>query len=62
MTRKSPAQRRVPAPRDASYTMRISEELKAAIQAAALDDRRTMAQYVEKVLTDHLTKEGYLKV
>ena len=40
--------------RDVSVTLRMSEELKTALQGLALEDRRTLSAYIEKVLEDHV--------
>lgn len=47
--------------RDSSFTMRISTDLKDAMNTAAADDGRTMAQWLERLLISHLTQEGYLR-
>lgn len=36
-----------------SVTLRMSEELKAALQELALEDRRTLSSYIEMVLEQH---------
>ena len=46
--------------RTASLGIRIEPTVKAALEAAAKDDRRTVASYVELVLIEHLKVKGYL--
>jgi hypothetical protein len=41
--------------------LRFTPSLKQALDKAAADDHRPVASYVEKLLTDHLRKAGYLK-
>jgi hypothetical protein len=41
--------------------LRITPTLRAALDKAAANDDRTLAAYVERVLTEHLRKKGYLK-
>ena len=43
-----------------AISVRVAPEIKAAVQKAASDDRRTVASFVEKVLADYLAREGYL--
>ena len=45
----------------AAISVRVDPAIKAAAKQAADDDRRTLASLVEKVLVEHLTKNGYLK-
>ena len=33
----------------------------ALVEAAAKEDTRSLSSYIEKLLTDHLKKKGYLK-
>lgn len=40
--------------------LRIKPSLKQALDKAAADDDRPLASYIEKILTDHLRKRGYL--
>ncbi len=35
--------------------------MKKALEQAAAEDARTMASYVEKLLTEHLKAKGHLK-
>ncbi|WP_198024716.1 hypothetical protein [Bradyrhizobium sp. Cp5.3] len=44
-----------------AISVRVSDEVKAAAEKAAADDCRSVASYVEKLLADHLRKQGYLK-
>ena len=41
--------------------LRVRPTLKAAAERAAEDDDRSLSSFIEKVLTDHLRKRGYLK-
>lgn len=41
--------------------LRLRPSVKTALEQAALDDDRSMALYVERVLVAHLTEKGYLK-
>ena len=46
--------------RTAAISVRVEDELKAAVEKAAKEDGRTVAQYVERVLIAHLRDKGYL--
>ncbi|MBO6892855.1 MAG: hypothetical protein JJ866_13010 [Roseibium sp.] len=46
--------------RTASLGLRIEPTVKAALEIAAKEDRRTVASYVELVLIEHLKAKGYL--
>lgn len=43
-----------------AISLRVSDEVKAAAEKAADDDGRSLASYVERVLTLHLREKGYL--
>lgn len=43
-----------------AISVRVSDQVKAAAEKAAADDSRSLASYVEKLLTDHLRDKGYL--
>lgn len=43
-----------------AISVRVPDELKAAAEKAATDDRRSLASYVELVLMQHLQDKGYL--
>lgn len=45
----------------AAISIRVTDELKAALEAAAHDDERSMASYAQRVLAEHLREKGYLK-
>jgi hypothetical protein len=45
----------------AIIAMRVSNEMKAAAEKAAQDDRRSMSSYVERLLYKHLKDTGYLE-
>jgi predicted DNA-binding protein len=40
--------------KDTSVTLRMSEELKQALQELAVEDRRTLSSYIEVVLERHV--------
>jgi hypothetical protein len=44
----------------AQVNLRIEPSLKAAAEAAARDDHRSLTSLIEKLLTDYLRKRGYL--
>lgn len=44
----------------AALSIRISTQLKKAIERAAADDGRSVASLVQKVLSDYLKAKGYL--
>ena len=48
-------------PKTAAISVRVEPSLKEALEVAAKKDERTLAQYVERVLTAHLRAEGLLK-
>jgi hypothetical protein len=41
--------------------LRLKPSVKSALEEAAAEDHRPVASYVEKLLTEHLRKKGYLK-
>ncbi len=45
-------------PRTAAISVRVEPELKAAIEKLGEDDHRTLAQYVERLLIDHVKARG----
>jgi hypothetical protein len=45
----------------AQVNLRIKPSLKQAAERAAQDDQRSLTSLIEKLLTDHLKKKGYLK-
>ena len=47
--------------KSAAISLRVSDQVKAAVEKAAADDHRTIASLVEKVLVEHLRAKGYLK-
>jgi hypothetical protein len=47
--------------KSAPVGLRLKPSLKSALENAAADDHRTVASYVEKLLTEHLRRKGYLK-
>jgi predicted transcriptional regulator len=56
--RKKSATRFVQAERT---TMRLEPELKAALEKAAIEDKRTATSMMTKILSDWLKDRGYLK-
>ncbi|AWN39976.1 hypothetical protein U8607_16155 [Methylobacterium durans] len=46
--------------RSAPLGLRILPSIKKALAQAAAEDHRTVASYVEKLLTEHLKAAGYL--
>jgi hypothetical protein len=42
--------------------MRLSQEVKDAIEKIAYDERRSVASLVEKILADYAKAKGYLKI
>jgi hypothetical protein len=46
--------------RTAPLGLRIFPYIKAALEKAAADDRRSVASLVENILTDWLRRKGYL--
>lgn len=44
-----------------SLSVRLPDEVKAALEKAAADDSRSMASLAEKVLTEWLRKNGHLE-
>ncbi|WP_146208671.1 hypothetical protein [Azospirillum sp. TSO22-1] len=44
--------------RTAAISVRVEEDLKAAVEKAAKEDARTVAQYVERLLISHLREKG----
>jgi predicted HicB family RNase H-like nuclease len=47
--------------KSAALSIRISEELKQAIEKAAAEDGRSVASFVERTLQGILKEKGYLK-
>jgi hypothetical protein len=48
-------------PRTASIGIRIEPDVKTAAEKAAAEDGRTLANYIERMLIEHLREKGYLK-
>ena len=44
----------------AAISVRVDDAVKAALEAAAKADERSVAGYVEKLLRDHLRSKGLL--
>jgi hypothetical protein len=49
------------APKSLPVSLRLSQEVKAAAEKAAKDDTRSLSSFIEKLVTEHLRKKGYLK-
>jgi hypothetical protein len=45
----------------AALSVRVSDQVKAAVEKAAADDSRSSASLVEKIVTEWLKAKGYLK-
>jgi hypothetical protein len=45
----------------ASITLRVTKEVKAAIEEAATADSRSVAGLVDKVLTEYLRQNGWIR-
>jgi hypothetical protein len=45
----------------AAVSVRLPEDVKAALERAAEKDQRSVASYVEILLTKHLQAEGHLR-
>ncbi|TWB62942.1 ribbon-helix-helix domain-containing protein [Bradyrhizobium sacchari] len=45
----------------AAISVRVPDDVKAAVEKAAEADSRSVASLVEKILVDYLKKNGYLK-
>jgi hypothetical protein len=43
-----------------AISVRVPDAVKIAAEKAAAEDSRSVASYVEKLLTEHLKAEGYL--
>jgi hypothetical protein len=48
-------------PKSLPVSLRLPPKVKAAAEAAAKADTRSLSSYVERLLTEHLRKSGYLK-
>lgn len=44
-----------------AISVRVPDAVKAAVEKAAAEDDRSLASYVERLLTQHLREKGYLK-
>jgi len=47
--------------KNSAISVRVADAVKAAAEKAAAEDSRSVASYVEKLLTEHLKAKGYLK-
>jgi hypothetical protein len=48
-------------PKSLPVSVRLTQDVKAAAERAAKEDVRSLSSFIEKLLTDHLKKKGYLK-
>jgi hypothetical protein len=48
-------------PKTSAFSVRVADDVKAAAEQAAVDDHRSVASLVEKIVTEWLRKKGYLK-
>ena len=44
--------------KDAAYTLRLNKGLKKALETAAKKDHRSVASLLQKLICDHLEREG----
>jgi predicted DNA-binding protein len=44
-----------------AISVRVTDETKQAVEKAAQQDGRTVASYVERLLTKHLQEQGFLE-
>ena len=49
-------------PKTSAISVRVADDVKAALERAAAEDHRPLASYVEKLLLEHLRANGYLAV
>ena len=47
--------------KNVAFNMRMSGKIRAALKMAAKKDRRTLSSMVDKILTDYLMKEGFIR-
>lgn len=47
-------------PKSLPVSVRLPPKVKAAAETAAKEDARSLSSFIEKLLTDHLRKKGYL--
>lgn len=47
--------------KNSAISVRVADSVKAAAEKAAAEDSRSVASYVERLLTEHLKAKGYLK-
>jgi hypothetical protein len=48
-------------PKSLPVSLRLPPKVKSAAETAAREDARSLSSYLEKLLTDHLRKQGFLK-
>jgi hypothetical protein len=46
---------------DVSISLRVTLQIKRALDKAAADDQRPVASYIKKIITERLEADGYLK-
>ena len=44
----------------AAISVRVTDQVKEAVEKAAADDSRPVASFVEKILVDYLRSRGYV--
>lgn len=49
-----------PNPKSLPVSLRLPPDVKAAAEKAAREDTRSLSSYIEKLLTDHLRRKGFL--
>jgi hypothetical protein len=47
--------------RTAAINVHVEPSVKRALQRAAAEDGRSVANFIERLLTEHLRERGYLK-
>ena len=47
--------------KSATLNLRINPELKRVAEKAAADDHRSLTSLIEKLLAEHLRKNGYVR-
>jgi hypothetical protein len=48
-------------PKSLPVSVRLPPKVKAAAETASKEDARSLSSFIEKLLTDHLKRKGYLK-
>ena len=50
----------MPANKTSAISVRVPDDVKAAVEKAAADDGRSVSSYVERVIAAHLRETGHL--